>query len=150
MTIKWICEHISQNWNCLRKISAKSCHHIRCILSWSIGIEKSSHVLNLQLNIFPRSIFCSFEMKMFQEMSSPTCLLCFISTSTFNKNWNAEYWLNNLDILESISSEATVIPLFVLDKSLWINFYEKDENDQELGDSLLIQTFSFLLLKGNR
>ena len=89
-SVQRICQHITQNSYCLRKILLKGSHHIRCILTTCIGIQISPHIFDLELQTFSCSVFCALKVQMFEEMSNTTGLFSLVSTSTFDEDRNTK------------------------------------------------------------
>lgn len=88
--VERIGKHIANYFHSSLDILLKNSHHVGCILPRCVGIQISSHVLHLQLQIVTSSILRSLEMQMLQEVSDTASLLRFVSTSAFDEDSDAE------------------------------------------------------------
>lgn len=92
-------------------------HHVRGILPRSVGIQVGSHVLDLQLQILPCSVLGALEVEVLQKVSHAAGLLGLVATAALDEDGDAGWRRQYLAILDCMSSEATVMPLLVLERS---------------------------------
>lgn len=64
LSIQWISEHISNYIHSFTNISLKNSHHVGSVLPRCIGIQITSHTLDLQLQLQSTAIMRTLEMQM--------------------------------------------------------------------------------------
>lgn len=115
--VEGVGEHVPHDVDCLRQVLAERSDHVCCVLAGSVGVEIGSHVLDLELKVLSISVFCAFEVQVLQKVGYSARILSLVSAAAFDKHGDATSSNWYLAIFDSMSSEATVIPLLVFDRS---------------------------------
>lgn len=90
LSVQRISDHVPYNLHCFRQISVKNRHHVTCVLSRCVCVKVTSHVLHLQLQLVPWSIFGALEVQMLQEMCCTAWGLSLVTTAAFYEYWDAK------------------------------------------------------------
>jgi hypothetical protein len=86
LTVEGVGEHVADYLDGPIDVLAEDSHHIRCIFPRGIGIQVSTDVLDLQLQIVSCADLGALEMQVLQEMSNTTGLLGLVPASALDED----------------------------------------------------------------